>query len=124
MIYFVYAIIKQLSCKKYDLCSFFWTNEFKRQCVYNACNCLLNGTFLLRLSCYSNQSMISIGVFSGDHVKDTRSQKNRRHQFSTFFLSIFRGVATLGSNRHVPKHKFDNIFLYKAILQFPTGIDM
>jgi len=27
--------------------------------------------------------MISIGVFSGDHVKDTRPQKNRWHQFST-----------------------------------------
>jgi hypothetical protein len=67
---------------------FFLTNEFKRQCVYNACNCLLNGTFPFRLSCYSNQSMISIGVFSGDHVKDIRPQKDR----------------------HVPKHKFDNIF--------------
>lgn len=35
-----------------------------------------------------------------------------------------RGVATLGSIRHVPKHKFDNFFFYKSILHSPTGVRM
>jgi len=48
---------------------------FKRQCVYDACIYLLNGTFPFWLSCFSNQSMISIGVFSGDRIKDTRQAK-------------------------------------------------
>ena len=47
---------------------------FKRQYVYDACNYLLNGTFPFGLSCFPNQSMISIGVFSGDRIKDTRQE--------------------------------------------------
>ena len=53
----------------------FHSFEFKRQCVNDACNYLLNGKFPFGLSCFSNQSMISIGVFPGDCVKDTRSEK-------------------------------------------------
>ena len=48
---------------------------FERQYVYDACNYLLNGTFPFGLSCFPNQSMISIGVFSGDCIKDTRPEK-------------------------------------------------
>ena len=47
----------------------FHSFEFKRQCVYDACNYLLNGTFPFGLSCLLNKSIISIVVFSGDHVK-------------------------------------------------------
>jgi hypothetical protein len=36
---------------------------------------LLNGTFPFWFSCFSNQSMISIGVFTGDCIKDTRPEK-------------------------------------------------
>jgi hypothetical protein len=43
-----------------------------------------NGTFPYGLSCYLNRSMISIVVFSGNHVKDIRPQENRRHQFTTY----------------------------------------
>ena len=53
----------------------FHSFEFKRQCVNDACNYLLNGKFPFGLSCFSNKSMISIGVFPGDCVKDTRSEK-------------------------------------------------
>ena len=53
----------------------FHSFEFKRQCVYDACNYLLNGTFPFGLSCFSNQSMISIGVFSGDRIKNTCPEK-------------------------------------------------
>jgi len=61
--------------------------------------------------------MISIGVFSGDHVKDTHPQKSRLHQFSIqVYQSIFRGVATLGSSRHVHIHKFDNFFLGQSFI--------
>ena len=35
-------------------------------------------------------------------------------------MEIYSGVATLGSSRHVPIHKFDNFFLYKTMLHFPT----
>jgi hypothetical protein len=49
---------------------------FKRQCNNDACNYLLNGKFTFRLSCFSNQSMISIGVFHGDRIKDTHPEKS------------------------------------------------
>ena len=49
--------------------------EFKRQCVNDACNYLLNKTFPFGLSCFSNQIMNSIGVFSGDRIKDTGQEK-------------------------------------------------
>ena len=39
-------------------------------------------------------------------------------------MEIYSGVATLGSSRHVPIHKFDNFVLYKTMLHFPTGIPM
>jgi len=61
----------------------FHSFEFKRQCVYDTCNYLLNGTFPFVFSCFLNQSIISIGVFSGDRVKDTRQEKKRLQQFTT-----------------------------------------
>ena len=72
------------------------------------------------MSCYSNRSIISIGVFSGDHVKDTRPQNYRRHQFTTSVYPSIRGVATLGSSTHVPLHKCDIFFciLSNAPLSF------
>ena len=44
----------------------FHSFEFKRQCIYDSCNYLLNGTFTFGLSCFLNQNMISIEVFYGD----------------------------------------------------------
>jgi hypothetical protein len=44
----------------------FHSFEFKRQCIYDSCNYLLNGTFTFGLSCFLNQNMISIEVFHGD----------------------------------------------------------
>ena len=51
----------------WSLQNVFHSFEFKRQCIYR-CTYLLNGTFTFGWSFYSNCSMISICVFSGDNV--------------------------------------------------------
>jgi hypothetical protein len=64
--------------------------EFKRQCVNDACDYLLNETFPFGLSCFPSQIMNSIGAFSGDRVKDTRQEKivyvSLPHSLSILFV--------------------------------------
>jgi len=62
--------------------------------------------------------MISIGVFSGDHVKDTRPQKIVGINLAHKFIHLQGRSYIIVSNRHVPINKFDNFFPSIFLLEY------